>query len=71
MKSTDAPSYLTCPWCPSQAFPKSSPGSTPYTGYLLAYKCHAGHVFYIGENTSFNFKEDSDGFTNSTGRVPE
>ena len=60
MNTKDTPSHLNCPYCPAQAFPVKAviPGSTSTTGYLLEYLCPARHRFYIGEDTSFNHKED-------------
>ena len=40
-------SYLTCPFCPAQAYPVPTDNMLKYGYGLQGYKCPARHVFYV------------------------
>jgi len=46
-------SYLTCPYCPSQAYPVNSVGANLTTSHMqievVMYRCTSRHTFFVEE----------------------
>ena len=44
--------YLTCPYCPEQAYPQSTP-NTRFASGLVLFSCSSQHEFYVEQEVVY------------------